>query len=65
MSGAKTPKTPPPPKPPAPTQAAENFAKSEQNMRHRRARGFASSILGGYASAGDDRPSLLKQFLGQ
>lgn len=65
MSGPKTPKAPPPPKPPAPTQAYENFAKSEQAMRQRRARGYASTIIGGYANAGEDRPqSLLKTLLG-
>ena len=62
------PKPPKPPLPPAPTAAAENYAKSDSNLRQRRARGFGASILGGYASAGQDRPqgaSLLKSLMGQ
>ena len=67
MSGPKTPKAPPPPKPPSPTQAYANFASSEIAARQRRARGFGSSIVGGYANAGQDRPgaSLLKSLLGE
>lgn len=62
---AKTPKVPAPPKPPAPETAAASYEKSDAAMRQKRARGYASTIIGGYQDAGSDRPSLLKQLLGQ
>lgn len=62
----KTPKVEPLPEPPAPDTAAAAYEKSESAKRQKRARGYASTIFGGYQDAGSDRSSsLLKQLLGQ
>jgi len=55
---------PRPPAAPAPSQAAENVAKNAILERTRRARGFASTILGGAASQPERPATLLKTLLG-
>jgi hypothetical protein len=58
--GAKAPK---PPLPPSPTTAADNLSKNRILDRQRMARGFSSTILGGYEA---EKPAtVLKTLLGQ
>ncbi len=59
--GAKAPK---PVAPPVEATAAENLSKSRILDRQRMARGFSSTILGGYSQPSQPQ-SVLKTLLGQ
>lgn len=61
-----SPKAPKPPLPPSPTTAADNLSKSRILDRQRMARGFSSTILGGYGGEQSiNQPStILKTILG-
>lgn len=59
-------KAPKPPLPPVPTTAADNLAKSQILSRQKMARGFSSTILGGYQAQLPTQPStILKSLLGE
>ena len=59
--GAKAPK---PPAPPVESTAAENLSKSRIMDRQKMARGFSSTILGGYSTI--NKPSTIgKMLLGE
>jgi len=55
---------PKPPKPPTPITAAENLSKNRVLDRQRLARGFSSTILGGYEATNEQPATMFKTLLG-